>query len=169
MDHWWADCVAVGPGGTSFRHSSQELDCGSRTVHVYTLDIRFLIFAIQDQWRGSESRWHYLRDRFTAAYKYRAKLLYKCPYQLSWNTKKCIGIFGKLYHYTRSRKGHHRGQDGHPLIVFPVWGRWEEGSRVNDPWGSLTSSYPYRNHLTILIEEVIILTVFQRKIIFSFL
>lgn len=77
MDHWWADCVAVGPGGTSFRHSSQELDCGSRTVHVYTLDIRFLIFAIQDQWRGSESRWHYLRDRFTAALNYRAKLLYK--------------------------------------------------------------------------------------------
>lgn len=137
LDHWLANCVAVGPEGTSLYHSSQERDCDSRAVQMYTLDIRSHIFAIQDQWRGNESRWHYLRDRFTAALNYRAKLIYKCPYSFSWNTKKCLGIFGKLYHYMRPMKGHHK--DGHPLFVFPVWGRWEEGSRVNDPSGSLAS------------------------------
>lgn len=150
MHHWLTDCVALGSKGTSFYHSSQELDCGSRAVHMYILDIRFHIFAIQDQWRGNEYRWHYLRDIFTAALNSRAKLLYKCPYQLSWNTKKCIGIFGKLHHYMRPVKGHHRGHDAHSLIVLHVWGRWEEGSRVHDPSGSHSSSYPYLNHVTIL-------------------
>lgn len=144
----WQTVLQLVQMGTSLYHGSQERDCDSRAVQMYTLDIRSHIFAIQDQWRGNESRWHYLRDRFTAALNYRAKLIYKCPYSFSWNTKKCLGIFGKLYHYMRPIKGHHK--DGHPLIVFPVWGRWEEGSRVNDPSASLASSYSCLNHVTIL-------------------